>query len=61
MPSKRGLDIENVINLHNRVLLCYLKKIVDKWMELENIILSEVTQSRNNTHSMLSPISEYKP
>ena len=28
-----------------------------KWMELENIILSEVTQSQKNTHGMQSLIS----
>jgi hypothetical protein len=31
----------------------------DKWMELENIILSEVTQSQKNTHDMHSLISGY--
>jgi hypothetical protein len=30
-----------------------------KWMGIENIILSEVTQSQNNTHGMHSPISGY--
>jgi hypothetical protein len=32
-----------------------------KWMELENIILSEVTQSQKNTHGMHSLISRYQP
>jgi hypothetical protein len=27
-------------------------KFVGKWMELENIILSEVTQTQKNTHGM---------
>ena len=30
-----------------------------KWLELENIILSEVTQSQKNTHGMQSLISGY--
>ena len=30
-----------------------------KWMELENIILSEVTQSQKNTHGMQPLISAY--
>jgi hypothetical protein len=30
-----------------------------KWMELENIILSEVTQSQKNTQDMYSLISGY--
>jgi hypothetical protein len=34
-------------------------KFLDKWMELENIILTEVTQSQKNTHSMYSLISGY--
>jgi hypothetical protein len=32
-------------------------KFTDKWMELENIILSEVTQSQKNTHGIYSLIS----
>jgi hypothetical protein len=32
---------------------------LDKWMELENIILSEITQSQKNTHDMYSLISGY--
>ena len=32
-------------------------KFADKWMELENIILNEVSQSQKNTHSMYSLIS----
>jgi hypothetical protein len=31
----------------------------DKWMEPENIILSEVTQTQKNVHGMYSPISGY--
>ena len=30
-----------------------------KWMELENIILSEVTQAQKDMHGMYSLISEY--
>ena len=32
-------------------------KFLDKWVELENIILSEVTQSQKDTHGMHSLIS----
>ena len=32
-------------------------KFLDKWMDLEDIILSEVTQSQKKTHSMHSLIS----
>ena len=34
-------------------------KFVGKWMDLEYIILSEVTQSQKNTHDMHSLISGY--
>ena len=34
-------------------------KFLDKWMELENIIRSEVTQSQKNTHGIPSLISAY--
>jgi hypothetical protein len=35
------------------------KKFLGKWIELENIILSEVTQSQKNTHGMYSLINGY--
>ena len=34
-------------------------KFVGKWMDLEDIILSEVTQSQKDTHDMHSLISGY--
>jgi hypothetical protein len=34
-------------------------KFLGKWMGLEDIILSEVTQSQKNTHDMHSLISGY--
>ena len=34
-------------------------KFLDKWMDLEYIILSEVTQQQKNTHGMHSLISGY--
>jgi hypothetical protein len=34
-------------------------KFSGKWTEVENIILSEVTQSTKNTHDMYSMVSEY--
>jgi len=63
MPFNRGMDTENVVHLHNGVFLSYqnhdFAKFIDKWIELENIILSEVTQSQKNTHGMHSLISGY--
>jgi hypothetical protein len=34
-------------------------KFLGKWMDLEGIILSEVTQSQRNSHNMHSLISGY--
>ena len=34
-------------------------KFLGKWMDLEDIILSEVTQSQKNTHGMYSLIIGY--
>jgi hypothetical protein len=36
-----------------------MMKFLDKRMEVENIILREVTQSQKNTHEMHSLISRY--
>jgi hypothetical protein len=36
-------------------------KFLEKWMDLEDIILSEVTQSQKNTHDMHSLISDISP
>ena len=34
-------------------------KFLGKWMDLEGIILSEITQSQKNSHDMHSLISGY--
>jgi hypothetical protein len=36
-------------------------KFLGQWMDLEGIILSEVTQSQKNSHDMYSLISGYSP
>jgi hypothetical protein len=35
------------------------KKFAGKWMELENVMPSEVTQTQKDTHGMYSLISGY--
>jgi len=35
------------------------KKFLDKWMHMEDNILSEVTESKKNSHDMHSLISGY--
>jgi hypothetical protein len=63
MSLNRGRDTENVVHLHNGVLLKYKKnefmKFLGKWIDLEDITLSEITQSQKNTHVMHSLISGY--
>jgi hypothetical protein len=63
MSLYRGMDIENVIHLHNGVLSDIknneFMKFLGKWMYLENIILSEVTQSQRKSFDMHSLISGY--
>ena len=50
MSLYTGMDTENVIHLHNEILLSYLKnefmKFLGKRMDLEGIILSEVTNHK---------------
>jgi hypothetical protein len=36
-------------------------RFVDKWMELETIILIEVTQAQKDIHGIYSLISGYQP
>ncbi|KAL6091307.1 hypothetical protein STEG23_019523, partial [Scotinomys teguina] len=45
MPFNRRMDKENVVHIHNGVLRSRenndIMKFAGKWMELENVILSE--------------------
>ena len=68
-----GMDRENVVHLHNGVLLSGKKnngilKFAGKWMSLEETILSKVTQSQKDKHGKYSHINgfytqskEYQP
>ena len=49
------------IEYHSAIKNNEFMKFLDKWMELENIILNEVTQTQNNLHGMHSLISGYSP
>ena len=59
MPLNRGMDTENVVHYtmeyYSAIKNDEFMKFLGKWMELENIILSEVTQSQ--IHGMYSFIS----
>jgi hypothetical protein len=60
MPLNRGMDTENVVHLHDGAIKKNeFMKFLSKWMDLEGIILSEVTQSQKNSHNMYSLISRY--
>jgi hypothetical protein len=61
MSLNRGMDTENVVHLHKYYSAIKNNEFLDKWMDLEDIILSEVTQSQKNTHGMHSLISGYSP
>ena len=60
MPLDQKLDKENTVHLHNGVL--HSRKNSDglnfagKWMELKNIILSELTQTQKDNYHMYSLI-----
>ena len=63
MPFNQRMDKENVVHLHNGVLHSKKKKDIlnfaGKWMELENIILSEVTQTQKDNYHMYSLIGGF--
>ena len=42
--------------IKNNEFMFFLMKLIEKWTYLEDIILSEVTQSKKNTHDMHSLI-----
>jgi hypothetical protein len=52
MSLNRGMDTDNVVHLYNGVLLSYKNnefiQFLDKLTDLEDIILSEVTQLQKN-------------
>ena len=64
MPLDQRMDKENVVHLHNGVLHSGGKNndslnFAGKWMELENIILSEVTQTQKDNYHMYSLVGGF--
>jgi hypothetical protein len=60
MSLNRVMYTENVVLFHNGAIKNNeFMKFLDKLMDLENIILSEVTQSPKSIHDMYSLISGY--
>ena len=52
MPTSIGMDKENVVHIHNGILLSYKEKEImlftATWMDLEIVIPSEVNQRKTN-------------
>ena len=63
MPLNRGIDTEMwyiyTMEYYTAIENKEFMKFLGKWMELEGIILSEVTQSQKNSNDMYSLISGY--
>ena len=57
MSPKKGMDIE--MEYYSDIKNIVFMKITGKWIDLENIILSEVIQSQKTTHSLYSLIRGY--
>ena len=58
MSLNRRMDTENVVHVHNySAIKKNITNFADKWMELENIILSDVTSPQQDIHDRHSLIS----
>jgi hypothetical protein len=57
-PHYWQTDYENVVFIHNEILLSHKKNEIlsfsSKWIELENILLSEVSQTQKAKNCMFS-------
>ena len=58
MSIDRGVDPEDVVHIHNGILLSHQKErnpaFLATWMDLETIMLSEVSHTMRHQHQMLS-------
>ena len=61
MPLNRGMDTKKwciyTMEFYSAIKKNEFMKFLGKWMDLEGIILSKVTQSQKNSHSMYLLIS----
>ena len=58
MSIDRGVDKEEVVHIHNGILAIKRNGIpafLVTWMDLEIIVLSEVSHTVRHKHQMLSP------
>ena len=60
MSMNRGMDKQDVVHIYNEILLSHKKnKIMPfaaTWMDLEILILSEVSQTEKDKYHMISLI-----
>ena len=59
MSINRGMDKEDVVHIYNGILLSHKNEImpfVATWMDLEIIILSEISQTGEDKYHMISLI-----
>ena len=60
MSISRQMDKEVVVHIHNGILLSYKKDtfetVLMRWMKLEPIIQSEVSQKEKHQYSILTHI-----
>ena len=58
MSIDRGVDQEDVVDIHNGILLSHQKNEIPAflatWMDLETIMLSEVSHTMRHQYQMLS-------
>ena len=58
MSTNRSMDKEDMVNIHNGILLSHKKNkimpVAATWMELEILILSEISQKEKNKYLMIS-------
>ena len=56
MPINRRMDKEDVVHIHNGILSSLGKKEIwpftTTWMELEGIMLSEISQTDKDTYTV---------
>ena len=60
VPSSRPVNKKALLHLHNGILLSHKKKtvlpFVTVWMDLDNIMLSEIGQPEKDKYHMISLI-----
>ena len=61
MPISRAMHKENAVHIYKRILLIHKKNEImpfaATWMELETLILCEVSQKEKDKYHMISLIS----